>query len=371
MKTVTLCATADLHLGMRFSSYPGIQKPLIRARFDALQNVVNRANRDGCSLLIIAGDLFNHINVPASEIETTASIFAGFEGECIAVLPGNHDYYGGKRTGIWDSLSHSGVDTLLLLTEPRPYSLEHYHLPVILYPGPCTSKHSAQNAVSWIGPIQNDPEMLHIGVAHGSIAGISPDMNSEYYPMEREQLRRAGLDLWIIGHTHVPQPSEGGVNPDIIIPGTPEADGFDHSLEGGACLVRWKENNDIEVERFQTGTFRFIRIKKEVHSTDELQHTVDELLKLSGPAVLLQAFLRGTLPKGDLSLISDEIGRFENRFFYTDINTDGIKPRITSDEIGDEFREGSFPYLLLHRFAQNGDSEALQLSYRLLEEMKE
>lgn len=370
MKPFTFCATADLHLGMRFSSYPSIQGPLIQARFDALKNIVTAANEKECQLLVIAGDLFDRVNVPAAEVAAAAAILGRFEGECIAVLPGNHDYYGGSRSGVWDTLAAAGIDNLLLLNELRPYSLESYHLPVALYPGPCTAKHSAKNAVSWIEPLRTDAEKMHLGIAHGSISGISPDMNGEYYPMDQAQLRLSGLDIWIIGHAHVPYPAAAERDPDLIVPGTPEPDGFDYGYEGGAYIISVNDRKETEVERIHTGTYRFLRMEVEVQGLEDLKLKIDEILDSADSSVLLQVLFRGTMQKNDLSTIREELERLENGFFYAEIDTRSITAVITPEDIGNEFREESFPYQLLTKFAEEEDSEALELSYRIIREMQ-
>ncbi len=145
-----ILATADLHLGMRFSKYPELQARLAEARFAALERLVARANAEGCGLLVVAGDLFERTSLPQREIQRAAEALNGFEGQAAAVLPGNHDYYAGQTGSLWKSFREKAGDRVLLLTEPRVYDLEHYGLAARLYPGPCTDKHSRENALGWL-----------------------------------------------------------------------------------------------------------------------------------------------------------------------------------------------------------------------------
>ncbi|WDC85590.1 metallophosphoesterase [Caloramator sp. mosi_1] len=56
---MSFLATSDLHIGMKFKNYSeNVSKVLQEARFKALENMVNIANDRGCSLFLIAGDLF-------------------------------------------------------------------------------------------------------------------------------------------------------------------------------------------------------------------------------------------------------------------------------------------------------------------------
>ena len=54
-------------------------------------------------------------------------------------------------------------------------------------------------------------------------------------------------------------------------------------------------------------------------------------------------------------------------FAYCEIEDEGVNPAITRADIGSEFRDSSFPHELLTRFADKGDTEALQAAYRLKE----
>ena len=60
--------TADLHLGMRFAGYPDIQDELINARYETLEKLVSLANRENCTLFVIAGDLFDRTTLNVKDI---------------------------------------------------------------------------------------------------------------------------------------------------------------------------------------------------------------------------------------------------------------------------------------------------------------
>jgi DNA repair protein SbcD/Mre11 len=371
MKEFTFCAAADFHLGMRFSSYPSVQKELIRARFSALRRVVERANAEQCALLVIAGDLFDRINIPVKEAEESVEILGEFQGDCIAVLPGNHDYFSGAKSGVWKTVAENAPDNLLLLSEKKKYNLSNFHLPVVLYAGPCSSQHGRESAVTWIDPgDRKDSELFHLGVAHGSIEGISPDITRHYFPMDRKQLESLGLDLWIVGHTHIPFPEREETVSPLVIPGTPEPDGFDSGGDGAAWIISVKDNGAVQKKMFAAGMYRFTRQMKEIQSAADIEEAVREISGMAGPSVLLQLKLRGTLPKDDLSLLGPAMEELSQRFFYTDIDTESVKTKLTPGEIGNEFREGSFPHILLSRLSEAGDTEALQQAYRILEEMR-
>ena len=127
------------------------------------------------------------------------------------MLPGNHDHRSPGQDPLWPVFREACGDRVLVLDGARPYPLAHYDLDACLYPGPCRSLHSAANAVGWVKAAGRHPDSRHhVGVAHGSLAGVSPDLDQSYYPMREAELVGAGLDLWVLGHTHLRYPERPG-----------------------------------------------------------------------------------------------------------------------------------------------------------------
>ena len=73
---------------------------------------------------------------------------------------------------------------------------------------------------------EKDPDKIHIGIAHGSIEGVSPDFDQQYFPMTKRELNISGVDIWLMGHTHITWPKKPGKKDIVFNPGTPEPDGF-------------------------------------------------------------------------------------------------------------------------------------------------
>jgi DNA repair exonuclease SbcCD nuclease subunit len=389
-----ILASADFHLGMKFAGYPEVQDKLAEARFLSLKHLVDKANKEDCALFLIAGDLFDRVSVSTRDIKRAADLLGGFHGQLVAVLPGNHDFYSGNASSLWSRFSEAAGDRILLLRDPRIYDLSHYDLTILLAAGPCDSKHSKSNAISWIRDTGNqgeytesNGETLRIGVAHGSIEGVSPDAQGVYFPMKREQLDQAPVDFWIIGHTHRQHPSENeGITfsaaapPPVLIPGTPEPDGFDCSHGGTAWLIEADENKTIRLESLSTGTYRFIREELTLESDGELQSLTKELggTRLRGAELrgaeqartLLRLTLRGRIEADQLVELRRQLAEAEKSFFYAQIDDSGVLERISEKNVEAEFTEGSFPYRLLKQLIAREDFEALQTAYTLLQEQK-
>ncbi len=371
MEPFKICATADVHLGMKFSSYPEVQRDLSEARYTALEKVVRRGNSEGCAVLVVAGDLFNTAKVPEKSIDRTADILAQFEGNCILLLPGNHDYYSGEDSVLWNEVKRKNLDRTVLLLEKKKYSLDHFDLPVTVYAAPCNSLRGSTGAAGWIGNIKGDEKRFSLGVAHGSIEKISPDLTKRYFPMDPKELEEKNLDLWIIGHTHVPYPENEDTRTSIIVPGSPEPDGFDCRHEGAAWIIEIKSDKEISAQRFRAGTYRFLHVSREVRSAAEIEECTGELLdSTKSHQTLLKIKLTGSLPKSDFFLTRQAAEKLAAAYMHLEMDDDGLTREITMEEIRNEFRDGSFPSILLSRLAENGDKEALQTAYELIQESR-
>jgi DNA repair exonuclease SbcCD nuclease subunit len=368
-----LLATADLHLGMRFAGYPQLQEALSEARFTALERLVAQGNERECRLLIVAGDLFHRLSLPQRDIQRAADALNAFQGEAVAVLPGNHDYYAGEAGTLWKSFRARADGHVLLLNEAHVHELAGYGLPVRLYPGPCTSKHSAQHALGWLAGRPGEssesaprPEgAVRIGVAHGSLEGVSPDAQGEYYPMRRAELESFGLDLWVLGHTHRP-PAD--TDPLLFLPGTPEPDGFDCAHEGSALLLEVEEGR-VRPERLATGAYRFRSETLELTGED----TQAAFARYFGPdyrRTLLRLALRGSLEAEGLRLAREERERLRQAIAWLETDEGELRERITAAKLEAEFARGSFSWLLLHRLLESGQAEALEQAYELIREVR-
>jgi DNA repair exonuclease SbcCD nuclease subunit len=389
-----ILASADYHLGMKFAGYPNIQEQLAEARFASLQRLVDTANESGCELFLIAGDLFDRVSVSARDVIRAAQLLNGFQGRLAAVLPGNHDFYSGRSSSLWSRFREAAGDRLLLLTDPGVYDLTHYDLKILLYAGPCDSKHSKDNTISWLKnadqaktEAQGYGECLRIGVAHGSVEGVSPDAQGVYFPMTRKQLEKAPVDLWVIGHTHRQHPGEAGSlgtgtdSPaQVLIPGTPEPDGFDCRHEGKAWMIETDENHRVRLQSVSTGIYRFVREEKTLESPLDIQRLADLLrgARLRGARpeavdrsrTLLRLTLRGRLKADQLAELRGHLVEAEDSYLYTQIDDSRLLEVISEQTVEAEYTEGSFPYRLLKQLIAAQDFEALQTAYTLLQEQK-
>jgi DNA repair exonuclease SbcCD nuclease subunit len=190
--------------------------------------------------------------------------------------------------------------------------------------------------------------------------------------MKHEQLSEAPVDLWVIGHTHRQHPAKVAPAgpPPVLIPGTPEPDGFDCRHGGMAWLIEADEQKQIRFESLSTGTYRFIREEHTLESATDLQRLAKELRSVEQARTLLKLTLRGRLESEHLIELRRYQTEAEQSFLYAQIDDSGVLERIGEKNVEAEFTEGSFPYRLLKKLIANEDFEALQTAYALLQEQK-
>jgi DNA repair protein SbcD/Mre11 len=361
--------TSDIHLGMKFAGYPEVQADLCHARFDCLENMVRIANEKECNLFVISGDIFDRVNIVKKDIIRASNILKNFEGQLVAVLPGNHDFISKGKIDLWSHFNENLGDNVLVLAERKIYPLDHYDLDVNLYACPCNSKHSSENAVGWINDIEKDSHVAHhIGIAHGSLDGFSPDFDKTYYPMTISELEKCGLDLWLVGHTHIPFPVRPGTSDKIFFPGTPEPDGFDCQQEGKAWFIEIDNNKKNYPVLLPTGIFRFSHEEVQVSSAEDIEHLKKRFSSDEYKQTLLKLKMFGRLSKDEYNYLPELRKMLDNQLFHLILNVDALMEEITQETINQEFTEGSFPHKMLNELVH--DSEALQIAYDIMREIK-
>jgi exonuclease SbcD len=377
MKPLRIVHTADNHIGLRFTSRPypdDLKKELIEERFLALERTVQIANSRNADLLVVAGDLFETTRVPAVTIKRTAEILNTFSGLHVVILPGNHDYFEPGEDTLWGRFRDAVKENLvLLLSTPESLSLPVGETDVVLYPGPCTSKHSATNAIAWIEREPKNRAAVNIGVAHGSVAGVSPDKEENYYPMSPEDLQAAGVDFWLLGHTHVRYPSgtraEGSL---FYIPSTHTPDGFECAHEGYIWCLDVQIGKPVAAESIRTGVFQFHDWERTVDSPASIEQLEKEVFALDPKTALLKLALSGRLSEEEILRIQEFVARVTDRFRYAEVSHEKMALNIDRGYIDANFSRDSLPHRLLSAFAANPeDNLVLQLAHELIKEARQ
>jgi len=248
--------------------------------------MVDAANRENCALFVISGDLFeNNYSISKRDVSALLDMLSLFKGT-VLVLPGNHDFYN-PEAKLWQYFEEllKKKDNILLLKDYRPYHLDLEEESVTIYPALCTSLHSLnpnQNNLEWIRESEIDKSVINIGVAHGAVEGETIDSEGEYFLMTRSQLESIPLDVWLIGHTHVPFPrnltEEYSLSREKIFnAGTHSQTDVACNTEGNCFIIEIDSEKQIKAKKYLSGELRFYRLTVEV-TAGNFEENVKEAL---------------------------------------------------------------------------------------------
>lgn len=374
--SIKIFHTADIHIGLKFTGrdYPStLKNRLVAEPLETLKRMVEIANSRKCDFFVIAGDMFDRTNIARTDVKKAAEILNNFQGTSVAVLPGNHDFIEEDADSIWSVFRQKMNDHLLLFLEkPEPVKVSVADREVVFYPGACRTKHSSVNMIDWVkGNISANNSILSIGVAHGSVEGVSPDMEQNYFPMKISDFKESGADFWLLGHTHIRYPeSNGSMNPLFFMPSTPCPDGFDCFHEGYAWYIEAGEDKSLKYESIRTGYYSFKTLDVEVYSQDDLDKLKTEISRLDAETTLIKLKLRGRLNKNELEYLQEVSRGLKERVLYIEIDHQEVTLNIDKDYIEKSFSVDSLPYRLLAGIDESKNELALQLAYELIEEAK-
>lgn len=361
---------ADFHLGRTFRNLPEAQDTLSEARYETLQKTIDKANELETDILVIAGDLFDRTSMKVGDIQKAVRAINQFAGEVVLVLPGNHDYITADSQ-LWDRFKKEAEDHVLVLDKKEPLELSVFDPEVVVYPAPCHAKHSADHAIGWVEDAEKYKEALHIGIAHGSLEGVSPDFNQRYFPMAIRELEQSGVDLWLMGHTHITWPEQPDKRDAIFNPGTPEPDGFSCNHEGCAFLHTVGEDKEITTEIVSTGTYRFVQKSEQVSSIRDVQDLVKQFGEDSWQQAVVELEVSGKLEEEAFEAWQDSRSQIRDSVLELRLDDTDVRRKVTSEQIQKEFSEGSFPEQLLSSFSEDKEEEELQMAFELIKEVQQ
>ena len=263
----------------------------------------------------------------------------------------------------------------MLLTGYEPKSVPMDDREVVLYPAFCTERHSrpGQNNLGWIKKEAIFPDSVYrIGLAHGAIEGVSIDQEGAYFQMSPEELEKIPVDVWLIGHTHVPYPKdlteEYRDAGKIFNAGSHVQNDVNTNTEGLCFIIEITDDKKVRAKKFVSGNLRFYRIPVAV-TAGNMKEELDRAVQGLGKDSVVELLISGA--------VTDE--EYRNRSGITDSVLSGfiegsctdrrLSRLITEDLIDAEFPETGIASRLLKSLLDN--PREAQLAYDLLKEMEE
>ncbi len=376
---IKIFVTGDNHFGKKYDRYPEIRDRLVDNRFVCFEKMIEKAEQEGCDIFAVTGDLFDNCSsIRKSDVERVVRILAGFAGR-VLVLPGNHDYYTGEEK-VWkdfDDALRTCDNNIIRLDRFEPYPIEIAEETVVIYPAFCRSKHSRENNLGWIKEMSVPKSgQINVGMAHGAIEGVTPDMQKEYFLMTEPELQAIPMDVWLVGHTHIPYP--GGLSEDeeiggyrIFNAGTHAQTDLHNNTRGYGFIISVEKQGDkaqVSAKKYQSGTIFFYDIAVRVSSAegDSLEALLQEKLDPLEAESVVRLTVTGSVVSEEYSRRRELYKKYCDRFLSWELQDDELHEEITLDRVREEFAESSFAAKLME--ALQGDQTELQMAYELLQE---
>lgn len=376
---IKIFVTGDNHFGKKYDRYPEIRDRLVDNRFVCFEKMVEKAEQEGCDIFAVTGDLFDNCSsIRKSDVERVVRILAGFAGR-VLVLPGNHDYYTGEEK-VWkdfDDALRTCDNNIIRLDRFESYPIEIAEETVVIYPAFCRSKHSRENNLGWIKEMSVPKSgQINVGMAHGAIEGVTPDMQKEYFLMTEPELQAIPMDVWLVGHTHIPYP--GGLSEDeeiggyrIFNAGTHAQTDLHNNTRGYGFIISVDKQGDkaqVSAKKYQSGTIFFYDIAVRVSSAegDSLEALLQEKLDPLEAESVVRLTVTGSVFSEEYSRRRELYKKYCDRFLSWELQDDELHEEITLDRVREEFAESSFAAKLME--ALQGDQTELQMAYELLQE---
>ena len=189
---------ADIHLDSPLRNLaledPEQQSRLRRATREAFSALVDRALEEGASLVLLAGDLYDHDNPNMQVVHFLRRELSRLAegGIRVVIVRGNHD----AANRISRYLDLPANTTVLSDRGPETVVLEEHGVAVTgqsFAPGPV----SENLAAGFPPPV---PGLFNIALLHTSLGGYAE--HDPYAPCALGELLARGYDYWALGHIH-------------------------------------------------------------------------------------------------------------------------------------------------------------------------
>ena len=308
--------TSDWQLGRPFSRVDDTDKrhALRQVRLDAVDRIAAAARDNGCSFVVVAGDLFDS-TTPDDTTVRDACVRIGRAGLDVYAIPGNHDHAG--PDGVWerDFLRNAvrlNAPNFHVLTAREPVVRDD----AVILPFPLFRRQDAGDVLGWVrapGALDGLPQdRPWIVLAHGSVQDFGEgaaldedDDSSQPNLLDLDALRAAVRPDYIaLGDWHGCK----RVAADAWYSGTPEPDRFPKGgdYRAGVALVVDVPARGAppSVAPVETGAVRWIEPAPVAFAGEE---------SLAAFETLLDGLLRGRTGQDSLKLSLSGFLGFEER----------------------------------------------------------
>lgn len=325
LPTFKIIHTADWQLGKPFGRFPQeVRSALAEARLDAIDRLAIAAKSCGATHIVVAGDVFDNVE-PGDRIVTQALSRMAMAPVTWWLMPGNHDH--ARAGGLWSRVRGQAPASVRVVDTPEPIEMEDG---AWLLPAPLEHRKTASDPTAAMVDMATPPGALRIGLAHGSITEFGAGgESSNLIPPDRA--KSAGLDYLALGDWH----GFLMVGDRTAYSGTPEIDRFGRDEPGGCVGVSLLSGETPEIQRIETGRYRWLSRRWNVDKMEDLDRALAALrsdVRLSD--VILSLHLVGVTSLTDrIAMTSTVEDRLAHEVRHLDLDAESLSAQPTAEDI--------------------------------------
>ena len=353
--------TSDLHLGAKMfflGEKAEQQREQLKKTF---AKIVDKALELNVDLFLIAGDVFDNplpsqVNLAFFQ-EQIERLLA--KGIFVVQIPGNHDFLEKESVYLHEDFFRSPRNNYRMIIKEYD-TWEIPELDTFVQASAVTRQKSRVSPLAGFtnkGQAGKGTKQWQIGLAHGSIAGISADAN---FPIDKKEIAQLGLDYLALGDWH----STLNVSADGCLAyysGSPEAVAVDQKGAGNVIFIELEQGKKPQAAVLPVGSRKNVKIALNIDKYTNINQLIKEIQQYQGGDTILQAELMG-FRKLDFNLdIEDLLKHLQPDFFYLRMD-DESQLQISAQELQKypgELITGRFIKILQERKGKDKKENAL------------
>lgn len=319
--------TADWQIGRSYSRFDAEDgAALVEARYEAIERLAALATEHQCDAVLVAGDIFDAQTVSERTIRRVFNATRGFEGPWV-MLPGNHD--AALAESVWTRARRLDAvpENVFLALQSGVIPLEEQGIAVLT--APLTQRHIYEDLTQSFSAMDTHPELLRVGLAHGSVQGVLPEDIDSANPIAPDRADSAGLDYLALGDWH----GVREINPRTWYSGTPEPERFRNNDAGYVLIV------DIDrpgatpvVTRHESARYQWYQWREQLSVPSDLDQLILRMEQLPEASVL-DLRLSGVLTLADDQRLRQALAIAEARYRSVTCDRSGLQLAPTDADI--------------------------------------
>jgi len=306
--------TADWQLGMtRHFLGADAQPRFTAARTEVIRTMGALAVAEGCSFVVVAGDVFETNQVDRQVVVRALDAMAATPGVTFYLLPGNHDPLDASSVFRSPTFLHHQPANVVVLAEAGAVPVAP-GVELVAAPWP-TKRPLTDLLAAALASVPADGT-IRVAVGHGAVDHLSPDDANP--ALVRVAAAEAALEegrahYVALGDRH--STTTVGRTGRIWYAGAPEATDFREEDPGNVLVVSLDEDGTVEVTPHRVGTWRFVRHEAAVTGEADLD-LLDALLdgQPDKARTIVRLALEGQLSLGEKARLDELLAHHGDLF---------------------------------------------------------